>query len=320
MPIQSFSDYIPVMDQFIIHWTATDAALKLPFGEDYVGLTDFEEIRANLDVAKSALQARLNDLDNNRVALEQIRNQCGDRVAEFNRRIRADFPKNRLFNRLPAVPNRTAGREAFISALDDVLDLWGRVNAQPSTPVFTSPLLLLGGFDIAECAALRAEVDAGFSARGAAERETSAARILRNTLQDEAMGLMKQYRLRIEGLHAPDSLAVKMLPKLTPAPGHTPEPVLLSGTWNMAQSRADLTWTASSDPELDRYEVRSTPGLNYSAEDESIIATIPPAGPLVFSSAEGYALPGNAVSYKVYVRLNTGNQAGSEAVTILRPG
>ena len=29
---------------------------------------------------------------------------AGDRVAEFNRRIRADFPNNAAFSRLPTVP------------------------------------------------------------------------------------------------------------------------------------------------------------------------------------------------------------------------
>lgn len=319
MPIQSFSDYIPVMDEFIIHWTATDATLKVPWNDDYIALADFQQIRADLDDAKSALQGRLNDLENTRVTLEQLRATVGDRIAEFNRRIRADFPNNQLFNRLPAVPNRGAGRDVFISAMDDVLDLWQRVNAEPATPIFTPPLLLLGGLTLVQFSTLRGELDTAFTARPAAEREVSATRIQRDELQAEALGIMKQYRLRIEALYAPDSVAVGTLPRLTPLPGHTPDPVILSGEWNPTESRAELTWTASTDPDLDHYELRSCPGPEYSAEDESVIANIPAGDPLSFSTSAGLATPGSAVSYRVYVRLSTGNQAGSETVTITRP-
>lgn len=319
MPIQSNSDYIPVMDEFIIHWTATDPTLKVPWLEDFITLANFEQTRADLDDTKTLLQSRLNDLENTRVSLEQLRSAAGDRVAEFNRRIRADFPNNQLFNRLPAVPNRSAGRDVFISAMDDVLDLWQRVNAEPISPIFTPPLLLLGGLTLVQFSTMRGELDTAFTARPAAEREVSATRIQRDALQAEALGIMKQYRLRIEALQAPDSVAVATLPRLTPLPGHTPDPVILSGEWNSTENRADLAWTPSTDPELDHYELRSCPGPEYSAEDETVIATIPAGGPLTYSSTAGFALPGAAVSYRLYVRLTTGNQAGSETVTITRP-
>jgi hypothetical protein len=319
MPIQSNSDYIPVMDEFIIHWTATDATLKVPWNDDYITLTEFQQTRANLDDTKASLQGRLNDLENTRVTLEQLRGTAGDRVAEFNRRIRADFPNNQLFNRLPAVPNRSAGRDVFISAMDDVIDLWQRVNAEPATPIFTPPMLLLGGMTLVQFTTLRGEVDTAFTSRPAAEREVAATRIQRDDLQAEALGIMKQYRLRIEALYAPDSVAVATLPRLTPLPGHTPDPVTLSGEWNPAETRADLAWTASTDPELDHYRLCSTPGPEYSAEDETVIATIPAGGPLTYSSTAGFGTPGAAVSYRLYVRLSTGNQAGSETVTITRP-
>ncbi len=229
MPIQSNSDYIPVMDEFIIHWTATDPTLKVPWNDDYITLANFEQTRADLDDTKTLLQSRLNDLENTRVSLEQLRSAAGDRVAEFNRRIRSDFPNNQLFNRLPAVPNRSAGRDVFISAMDDVLDLWQRVNAEPISPIFTPPLLLLGGLTLVQFSTMRGELDTAFTSRPAAEREVSATRIQRDALQAEALGIMKQYRLRIEALHAPDSVAVATLPRLTPLPGHTPDPVTLSG-------------------------------------------------------------------------------------------
>ena len=62
-------------------------------------------------------------------------------------------------------------------------------------------------------------------------------------------------------------------------------------------------------PPLESYELRSTPGPDYSAQNETTLA----------QSATGFGLPGNAVSYKIYVRLTTGNEAGSDPLTITRP-
>ena len=319
MPITSFVDYLPVMDEFIAHWSDTDAELVLPENNTATELSDFTGLRGTLDDIKAQLQVRLNDLENARIALDQLRLTAGDHIANFNRRLRADFPNNQLFNRLPPVPNRTAGRDAFVTALDDVLDLWSRVNAQPASPLFTPPLLLLGNLTRAQLVTLRTSVDAAFTTRGNLERTLSETRINRNRSQDRARELMRLYRLRIEGLYAPDSTTVLTLPRLTPLPGHTPQPVILSGNYDLTDARAELTWTASSDPDLATYELRSTPGPEYSAEDETTLAALPPGGPLAYQTSTGLATPGSAVTYKLYVRLTTGNEAGSDPLTITRP-
>jgi len=280
---------------------------------------DFLDLRAELDGSKTQVQVKLNDLENARVALEQARQSAGDRVAEFNRRIRADFPANALFNRLPTVPARAGGREAFISAMDDAADLWSRVNALPPGPLFTAPMLLGGGWTRAQFATQRTALDAAFTGRAAALAALDVQRLTRNALQDRAQILMKLYRVKIEALHAADSMKVQSLPRLTPLPGHTPDPVALTAAWNSTVPGADLTWTASTDTELQRYEVRSCPGPDYLAEDESVIATVLPGEPLAHTATAGFDLPGAAVSYKIFVRLNTGNEAGSDAETVVRP-
>ena len=245
---------------------------------------------------------------------------AGDRVAEFNRRIRADFPNNAAFSRLPTVPNRSGGRDGFLDAMDDTLDLWSRVNALPPSPIFTAPLLLPGGLTRAQFQTLRTALDTAFTSRGNAENAVAAQRITRNTLQDRVKTLMVTYRLKVEALYAPDSLQVTTLPRLTPAPGSTPDPVALTAAWDPADLRAELTWTASDDPELAAYQVRAVPGPDYSTDDETLVATIPPNAPRTYQTAAGLALPGSAMSYKVYVRLTTGNEAGSTAQKVTRPG
>ena len=47
---------------------------------------------------------------------------------------------------------------------------------------------------------------------------------------------------------------------------------------------------------------------------------IPAAGPLLYATNYALGTPGNAASYKVYIILTTGNESGSNPVTITRPG
>ena len=80
MPIRSFIDYLPVMNEFIIHWNATDDAILLPENGAASALSDFEHLRTALDGAKTSLQIKLTDLENSRVVLEQARPAAGPRV------------------------------------------------------------------------------------------------------------------------------------------------------------------------------------------------------------------------------------------------
>ena len=320
MPISSTIDYIPVMDQFIAHWQATDSGIVIAEEGAAVELPDFSNLRTTLDGVKSLVQSSLNSLENSRVVLEQMRGEAGDRVAEFNRRIRADFAGNSTFNSLPLVPNRTAGRDAFLNALDDVLDLWSRVNGTAPSPIFTGPMVLLGGFTRADLVTLRAQLDSAFTQRAISERAADDQRTLRTELQARAKALMTTYRMKIEALYAPGSLPVTSLPRLTPLPGRTPDPVEADGAWSEPNLRAELTWTPSTDPDLAGYQVRATPGPDYSSDDETLLATIPPGAPLQYNTAGGLAVPGSAMSYKIYVILNTDHEAGSNAVSVTRPG
>ena len=93
----------------------------------------------------------------------------------------------------------------------------------------------------------------------------------------------------------------------------------LTAEWSPTEQRAELSWTASKDPDLASYQIRSVPGPDYVSADEAPLATIPPGAPLVFPTAAGLSTPGSARSYKVYVRLTTGHEAGSEPKTVFRP-
>lgn len=322
MPIHSNADYIPVMDQFIAHWGVVDPVqtFSLPEGVDAIGLAEFQGLRVDLDGIKSGLESRLNTLEISRVTLNQAREAAADRLAEFNRRLRAEFPDHPKINKLPAVPTRTAGRDPFLTAMDDAKDLWSRVNALPPSATFTAPLLLQGGATLAAFTTQRTALDAAFTARGSAEGNLSVSRVSRDLLQARVLRLMKQYRLMVEARFAADSTFVETLPQLTPAPGSTPDAVEMQATWLPAQTKAEITWEASTDPELADYQLRAISGPDYNADDVTTLHTFSPADARGYLTGAGFAIPGATMTYKIYVRLTTGNEAGSQAVSVTRPG
>ena len=95
---------------------------------------------------------------------------------------------------------------------------------------------------------------------------------------------------------------------------------MATAVWDADLQQARITWTASTDPNLDHYEVRFCPGPNYSTEDESIVASIDPSAPRQLLTDAGLTTPGATATFKVYVITNTGNESGSNAVTVTRPG
>ena len=108
-------------------------------------------------------------------------------------------------------------------------------------------------------------------------------------------------------MHPAATLFVRSVPPtslctpLTPAGTRTPEPVVAAGVWQASSTQAKITWEASEDAELARYEVRGAPGAEYLAEDEILVGTVLPADPRELLTAFSLGAPGTTASFKVYV-------------------
>jgi hypothetical protein len=100
--------------------------------------------------------------------------------------------------------------------------------------------------------------------------------------------------------------------------GGDPDAVTLSGSWDAGMSLAELFWTQSSNPALERYELRGTIGLTYDDAASQFVQNYVP-GTLGAQTLFGLISPGNTMTFKVFVHLTTGGQAGSNPVTITRP-
>jgi hypothetical protein len=130
---------------------------------------------------------------------------------------------------------------------------------------------------------------------------------------------MKQYRSGVKAA-LPLSHALQLtIPALSPPPGSTPAAVSASGDWNPGTLEADLTWTPSTNPNLDHYSVRTAPGPVYKAAEESVVGLVPSTD-TEFSTNVGLAAPGARALYRIYVVLTTANEKGSNTVSVTRPG
>ena len=94
-------------------------------------------------------------------------------------------------------------------------------------------------------------------------------------------------------------------------------PVTLTGQWDAGMLQAVLSWTASSDQDLQVYELRGTIGPVYDDATSQFLANYAP-GTLGTPTLFGLVNPGDTVTFKIIVHLTTGQQAASNAVTITR--
>ena len=65
------------------------------------------------------------------------------------------------------------------------------------------------------------------------------------------------------------------------------------------------------------FELRGCFGDSYTTEEEEVLDNNPP-GVLEFVNSVGLVAPGSRAFYKVYVKLTTGNERGSNTVSVVR--
>ena len=322
MPLTDLGSYVPTMDEVVLHWADVDAELGGAPASDLKLEGGFS--RADLIAARDVfetLNISIEDLENGREIAaanrDNLKGTLRQKLGQFRGMVRALIPKSKYAAAAPILPNFGADESKFLGPFDDAASLWLRINADATLPGFTPPLVIAGltqALFATELAATRAS----FGAIRAAENDLTVARKERGALLDPARERIVQYRSAVEGLFGPEHPLAQSLPALSPAPGSTPDASTLSGTWNAATGQIDLAWAASTDPNLDDYQVRMSPGATYDAATSTVVATVP-SDTLSLNTTTGLDNPGDVASFKVFVRLTTGNEAGSNTVTITRP-
>lgn len=316
MPISGASSYLPTTEEFEQHWSTADATLGV--GSEIVlpdgtGLAALTAKKVKLADKHTEIQGKLNEKETARGDLDIQKRDLLAWLLAFNRKVRAFFPDSKWLRGLPDVPGSSEGQSKITDALDDANSMWQLINADPAT---ASPVVLIDGYDQAAFDAGIITLKATFTIWNAAKTTLTVTREERNVLQGDIYAVLKSYRQVLPTMFAEDHALVQSLPRLTPLPGSTPDAVVASVEWDDLTAQAKITWTPSSDSNLQDYEVRYVAGPDYSTDDEATAGTVQPGETLELFTAYGLNGPGTTASYKVYVRLNTGNEKGSNAVSI----
>jgi hypothetical protein len=320
MAVSSIASYLPTMQEFIDHWTAVNAAINPTVLTLKGGFT-----LATFTTDRTAIQTAITGVetvDNARQIASADRDlkkaNAREKIAQYRATVLGVLRGTPYANTLPKLPPFKSNQGVFLKAMDDMANGWSRINTD-TIPGFTGPLLLAGGYALAAYNTDLTAMRAAFVASTNAEDNSRQQRSVRNALLAPAKARMVQYRQAVKGILPSTSPLLATIPAVSPPPGSTPAAVNASGVWNGTTLEADLTWTASTNPNLDHYSVRTAPGPTYHAADESVVAEVP-AGTTAHSTNEGLVAPGATALFRVYVVLTTANEKGSNTVSVTRPG
>ena len=345
MPYLGPSSIPPMCEEFLQHWNIVNATLGITPLQVVVdkGLAprpraDLQTLKTAYEVLVGAVQGEKNDLETFTRDAERAREALCPLISAFNRKVRGSLSHTGHPSALPDAPSVTMGNTVILKAADDMMNLWGKINAMAGTPAFTPPLVVLveqpGSATPVSVASISASTrvqalrTAVFGSGGVggianAEQNGTLKRAERNRLWEmEIRVLLSRYRDRIIGDYTPESNFVQSLPRLYPeATGATPEPVTAAGQWDDPPGEGLITHSATTDPDVVRYELRAVPGLLWDGDAASVIATrlVSAPGPLEFRTLWNLNAPADSIAAKVYVVTASDHERGSETVNVTRP-
>jgi hypothetical protein len=218
---------------------------------------------------------------------------------------------------VPGLPAPTSGQGIWQRKMDDHAHLWNAINTTPPAG-FTPPLILPNTTTQAQFAAKVAALKTTFTNIAGADQNVGLKLEERDAIFDRVYAALSQYRATVEGLFGAEHPLSLSCPRLVPLPGHTPDPVALTGFWDVDKEWAEFNWTASGDPDIANYVLRRSGSNPYSGATEQHVETLGPDTLTAFTS-EGLLTPGATMRFKIYVVLTTGNERGSNVVEITRP-
>ena len=322
MPITGVTSYLPTMDEFIAHWVSANAALT-GGGEPVLALkggyplANFQTDRAGLDAALLDVEARLNGRELAAAERDQRKLALRSRMSQFRNGVQCYLQATPYEAALPLAPEISSDESKFLSPFLDLSNLWNRINTD-TIAGFTAPLLLAGGYTLAQFTTELTAMRTAFVNVTNAEQNLTLSRDERDALLAPIRLRLNQYRSAIPARFDENDPLVSSLPALSPPPGSTPDAVTASGTWDAANEVGVLAWTASTAATLTGYSIRTAPGPTYHTDEETIVGSAP-SGTATFSTTAGLTTSGSTALFKVYVLTSTGNEKGSNTVSISRP-
>lgn len=325
MPLTSIGSYLTTMDEFLAHWSQVNVELggtpetqmKLKGGHT---LADFTADQAALQAAITALP----DLENDRQLAAADRDaekaNLRERLRQFRAAVSNELDETPYERALPKLVELGSAETKFLAAFDDMASLWAKINADTTTPGFTAPLTLAGAYALAGFTVDLAGLRTGFKTVTNTESDARLARERRDQQLDDVRERLNQYRSAVEANFTPGDPLLETLPALSPTSGGSsggPDAVVAEGQWDDVALQAQISWSASSDPDLDLYQLRTAPGPSYDELNETLVEILP-ADVTNAATAEGLGNPGDSALFRVYVVLTNGDESGSNVVSVTR--
>lgn len=317
MAITGPASFIPTTNLFLAHWASANAALGasgplvLKDGTDVAGLAALRDV---LQLQRAGVEVARNGREEARAELEAKKALSRDLLERFRTKLEAVAEDPKWLAMLPGVFQQGDGMAKVVRPLDDAADVWNRYETESG-----GALVLLGGAELPDFNAALEDLKDLYAAYSSADNGLSLARAERNATQEKIRPVLVGYRQRIPAEFEEGSPVLETLPRYSPLPGHTPEPVSASGTYDEGTGQAELSWTESTDATLAEYEVRGVAGPDYDADDESVLANIPAGAPRTWTGTFGLGVPGAAASFRIHVMTSTGNERASNTVVLQRP-
>lgn len=327
MPITGPASYVPVTEEFLNHWTPVNAALpaSAPFAipgpavEMAAPVTRavLQGLYDGLLAQHAVVQTHITSDDLAGEDVSDLKVRLLDKLNQFNDKVRGMLPNTKWSRRLPAVPGISESRSKFSDPLESALNLWARINDDGALGQDV-PLTLRGDYLQDDFSIEMGDLRTAYRAAKKAEDELGLEREERNDMQDVLYKVLKQYRALMPSFFEPNNALVESLPLISPTGSRTPDPVAATASWDAPAQAAKIEWAASTDSDLDHYEVRWSPGTQYHADDESTLGTIQPDSARLFQTDQGLAAPGARSLFRVYVVLKTGHEASGETLVVTR--
>ncbi len=323
MPLTTAASYPAVMQEFISHWQSVNATLATLTPDDPVLLQGGYAVE-DLIADRTNLLTIINSqpgLDNVRSTAAATRDQAKAALIERFFQLKGAL-SGVLFGRpilgsIPQAPRMEMIQSRFLKPFYDMKDLWTTVNAFASSQDFTPPLTL-GAYTIATLDTDITALELVYINLTKADNEARRNRLERDSLLKPIRARLQQYKNAAIGRLGRTHPLIASIPVLSPPPGSTPDPVNLSGVWDSTALMARLVWTPSDNPNLDHYEIRSSPGTRYSTADDFVVASAPKTE-TEYLTDSGLVAAGASAVFKVYVVLYTQNERGSNTVKVTRP-
>lgn len=284
----------------------------------------FDGLTNALSAQQTVVLTRQTEREIARASINLQKERLLGRLNQFNTMFDANYRRTEFYDSRPYAPSITDGQETFSRAILKVVSVWEELNEGPAPSGVVLPIVLPatpdlpGTMAVGELASAISTLQFAYRTELKKGTRVDIARSKRNLIQEDLYEILLAYRENVPGKMSAFPELVDTMPRLTPLPGHTPEPVNASAVFE-APDKSKVVHDASTDPLLQHYQLRGCIGPDWNEDDAVVVATHSPNEPREFITTFGLNQPGVQVVFKLYVMLTTGNEAGSAPMVVQRP-